>query len=58
LGYICYQGIGLAIIKWCADLSQEDKSEVWDLLDEVNPRIRKAFEHWINSMLGDIDRRL
>ena len=51
LGHACYQGIALAIAKWCSDLSQEEKRDLWSLLYDVDPRIRKTFEHWVNSMM-------
>lgn len=51
LGYICYQAIGLAIAKWSGGISEENKELVWKLADEVDPKIRKAFEHWVGRMV-------
>jgi len=44
-GYVL-QGIGMAIQKWC-----EDDERVWILIDEVDVKIRKQFENWVEKMM-------
>lgn len=44
-GYIL-QGIGMAIQKWC-----KGNKRVWRLADEVDVRIRRLFENWVEKMM-------
>jgi len=51
LRHLCYQDIGLAVAHWTSHMDKIKMERLWKLVDEVNPRIKEAFEHWKNTSL-------
>lgn len=50
LGAIVYQDIGLALDYWIRARHKDREREYWQLADQVDTEIRKAFEHWKHAM--------
>jgi len=49
-GYIL-QDIGLAVSKWTQNWDDHEIEEIWNLLDEVDEKIKEKYETWIKKMM-------
>lgn len=51
-GPIIYQNIGLALRYWIRKRFEDKEDQLWQLADEVNPRIKKDKDHPIGGKNG------
>ena len=50
LGVVAYQDVGLALDYWIRMRHKDREVECWQLADQIDLKIRKAFEHWKRAM--------
>ncbi len=46
-----FHAIGTSLQKWTLELCKDDTERVWKLADEVDPRIRKAWQKYRGDFL-------
>jgi hypothetical protein len=50
LGGVVFQDVGLALDYWIRVRHPDRAEEYWQLADQTDVKIRKAFEHWQHAM--------
>ncbi len=50
LGGVVFQDVGLALDYWIRVRHKDRAKEYWQLADQTDVKIRKAFEHWQHAM--------
>jgi hypothetical protein len=50
LGGVVFQDVALALNYWIRVRHEDRAEEYWQLADQTDWRIRKAFEHWKRAM--------